>query len=148
MILSDEEMSEITNTLITVNTPLSFYKWLENFPGVRRVSNTFNEEQLLDMFNELAAGGFETEDNLAISYAILVAIIISRRRKKGMLGKNPIPKDVLSWSENMWSYAERNCIASSVISIDSCPQNPIIIDLTNKNPNHQMNPNTGILIVR
>jgi hypothetical protein len=148
MTFSARELSEIIDTLITVNTPLSLLRWLERFPAVSKLSTEYSESALLDEFRELLSKGISSEDSLATAYAILVAIILLRRREKGILGNNPIPSGALSWSDRMWIQASHSGIPHSLVKLDFDLPKPQLVTPSNQPLNFSADISTKILVVR
>lgn len=116
-LIDDAEASRLNRMATVANTAGSLLGWLEKQQVVQRLSDS-TEDELIDALLAEAENG-----QGGVSYALLVAVIV-RRRRSGGIGRMPFDPSILRWAERMWRIARQRASSSSAeeISVYSGPE--------------------------
>lgn len=124
-VFSDSENLQMARILAIANTSISFFRWLERNSAVRKAADDMPEEDLIENIRALSITDNKTEFHIAEAYASLVALILKRRRV-GTLGPLPAEAKGFEWSSEIWDFANRRVIPTSILAINTALPTPAI----------------------
>jgi hypothetical protein len=119
--LSRTELKELAQILVLANTPRSLYGGLVNSAGMTKL-RACSTADLLDYYNQITARARRSEFVIALSYAVLCAILLHAREGERIA----VDASRLDWGENIADYLKSSTVPTRQIVINPSQRKPAI----------------------